>query len=41
MSDRPITDRADLAGFIAASGGGPHYVYLGGIKKLGVTVLIR
>lgn len=28
MSDRPITDRADLAGFIAASGGGPHYVYL-------------
>lgn len=28
MSDRQITDRADLAQLIAASGGGPHYVYL-------------
>ena len=28
MRDWLINDRADLAGFIAASGGGPHYVYL-------------
>lgn len=28
MNNRQITDRADLDRFIAASGGGPHYVYL-------------
>jgi hypothetical protein len=28
MSDRLISDRADLTRFIEASGGGPHYVYV-------------
>ncbi|WP_143075089.1 GIY-YIG nuclease family protein [Sphingobium sp. AP50] len=28
MNSREIADRADLAQFIAASGGGPHYVYV-------------